>query len=68
MVSERRPERNVMFVGALSACTHSALVDEVRRIFDTMINCFNVSPKMEHYGCMVDLLSRVGLLRKHWIS
>ncbi|XP_010909083.2 pentatricopeptide repeat-containing protein At5g66520 [Elaeis guineensis] len=64
MVSEGGAPDDVTFVGALSACTHSRLVDEGRRIFDSMGKCFNVSPKMEHYGCMVDLLSRVGLLKE----
>lgn len=52
---------NVTFVGVLSACAHSGLVDDGRRYWSTMQN-LGVKPSMENYGCMVDLLCRSGLL------
>ncbi|KAK1321161.1 putative pentatricopeptide repeat-containing protein [Acorus calamus] len=54
----------ITFVAVLSACSHAGLVIEDRRLFDRMVEEFNVMPSMEHYACMVDLLGRAGLLRE----
>lgn len=55
---------DITFIGALCACTHAGLVDEGRRIFNSMGEVYGITPKIEHYGCMVDLLARVGLLEE----
>ncbi|XP_065848990.1 pentatricopeptide repeat-containing protein At1g08070, chloroplastic-like [Euphorbia lathyris] len=52
----------VTFVGVLSACSHSGLVEEGQRHFEDMTRLYNLEPQTEHYGCMVDLLSRSGLI------
>ncbi|KAJ8477538.1 hypothetical protein OPV22_021265 [Ensete ventricosum] len=52
----------VTFVGVLSACSHSGLIHEGRKWFGRMKSIFSLSPQLEHYGCMVDLLGRAGLL------
>ncbi|KAL5577694.1 hypothetical protein UlMin_019393 [Ulmus minor] len=54
----------VTFVSVLSACTHAGLVDEGRRRFLSMTNDYSITPEIEHYGCMVDLLSKAGLLEE----
>lgn len=54
---------NITFVGILSACAHEGLVDEGWCYFRDM-ESFDVTPAMEHYSCMVDLLGRVGLLEE----
>uniref|UniRef100_A0A0E0L9B8 Pentacotripeptide-repeat region of PRORP domain-containing protein n=1 Tax=Oryza punctata TaxID=4537 RepID=A0A0E0L9B8_ORYPU len=56
-----RPD-GVTFVALLSACSHSGLVAEGRRFFEEMVPVHGVEPGEEHYGCMVDLLCRTGLL------
>ncbi|GJN05525.1 hypothetical protein PR202_ga23158 [Eleusine coracana subsp. coracana] len=53
----------VTFVAVLSACSHTGYVSEGRRLFDQMVQKHKISPSMEHYTCMVDLLGRAGLLR-----
>ncbi|CAA6654272.1 unnamed protein product [Spirodela intermedia] len=53
---------DISFVGVLSACSHIGAVEEGRRQFHRMCSTFKISPKIEHYGCMVDLLSRAGLI------
>eukprot|EP01018_Ginkgo_biloba_P031662 Gb_20547 [translate_table: standard] len=53
---------HVTFVGVLSACCHAGLVDEGWQYFDSMSKYYHIAPAMEHYGCMVDLLGRAGLL------
>ncbi|KAM2384439.1 hypothetical protein ACFXTH_041874 [Malus domestica] len=53
----------VTFLAILTACCHSGLVDEGCRYFYQMISQpYILSPRLEHYGCMVDLLCRAGLL------
>ncbi|XP_021649052.2 pentatricopeptide repeat-containing protein At4g38010-like isoform X2 [Hevea brasiliensis] len=53
----------VTFLAILTACCHSGLVDEGRKYFHQMISWqYNLSPRLEHYGCMIDLLCRAGLL------
>ncbi|KAK1429361.1 hypothetical protein QVD17_11569 [Tagetes erecta] len=48
----------VTFTSVLSACAHSGLVDEAWRIFNSMLEIYNIQPLMEHYACMVGVLSR----------
>lgn len=52
----------VTFVGLLSACAHSGLVQKGRSFFDTMRYEYSMQPQVHHYACMVDILSRAGLL------
>lgn len=52
------------FVGLLLACTHGGMVVKGRHIFKSMTTNFHIIPKLEHYGCMVDLLGRAGQLRE----
>ncbi|KAJ4973520.1 hypothetical protein NE237_006694 [Protea cynaroides] len=54
----------VTFVALLSACSHAGLVGEGRRWFHRMSHVYNLEPKIEHYGCMVDLLARAGLVEE----
>ncbi|RDX98668.1 Pentatricopeptide repeat-containing protein, partial [Mucuna pruriens] len=55
---------DVAFIGVLSACSHSGLVDKGHYYFNTMEKRFSIVPKIEHYGCMVDMLSRAGLVNE----
>ncbi|KAI3941722.1 hypothetical protein MKX01_014476 [Papaver californicum] len=52
----------VSFTGALTACSHAGLVDEGLQLYETMKKVHRISPRIEHFGCIVDLLSRVGSL------
>ncbi|PWA96930.1 tetratricopeptide-like helical domain-containing protein [Artemisia annua] len=51
------------FVCVLSACTHAGMVLEGWWYFDLMQRVYMIEPKVDHYGCMVDLLSRAGLMK-----
>ncbi|XVF32250.1 hypothetical protein REPUB_Repub17cG0065300 [Reevesia pubescens] len=55
---------DVVYIGVLSACSHAGLVEEGRLFFDHMVNVVGFEPRLEHYGCMVDLLGRAGLLKE----
>jgi pentatricopeptide repeat protein len=52
----------VSFTGALTACSHAGLVDEGLHFFDNMKRIHKIIPRIEHYGCIVDLYSRAGRL------
>ncbi|KAK6153431.1 hypothetical protein DH2020_013070 [Rehmannia glutinosa] len=52
-----RPDE-ITFLGVLCACSHSGYVKKGRRYFRTMIDTWGIEPRIEHFGCMVDLLSR----------
>lgn len=56
-----KPDR-ITFVGVLSACSNAGLVDRGRQFFVSMSRDYGVTPEMEHYVCMVDLLGRAGFL------
>ncbi|XP_076912871.1 pentatricopeptide repeat-containing protein At1g06143-like [Bidens hawaiensis] len=62
MVKDGVKPNGVSFISVLSACTHAGLVNEGQRCFQSMVQDFHIVPEIEHYGCMVDLLCKAGLL------
>lgn len=48
------------FVSLLSACSHSGMVEEAIKIFDSMFENYGVLPQPDHYACLVDALGRAG--------
>ncbi|CAN0879258.1 Pentatricopeptide repeat-containing protein At5g06540 [Linum grandiflorum] len=64
MVSSGVPPKDITFTAVLSACSHGGLVEKGREIFDRMKIEYGVNPRLEHYGCMVDLLGRAGKLEE----
>ncbi|KAF8412937.1 hypothetical protein HHK36_000909 [Tetracentron sinense] len=52
----------VTMIGVLSACNHSGLVEEGRKWFKAMEG-YGLTQRIEHYGCMVDILGRAGCLQ-----
>ncbi|CAA6654520.1 unnamed protein product [Spirodela intermedia] len=64
MEKARVPPNDVTFVAILSACSHLGLVALGRHYFDRMRCRYQIRPRIEHYGCMVDLLGRAGFLRE----
>ncbi|KAB2629324.1 pentatricopeptide repeat-containing protein [Pyrus ussuriensis x Pyrus communis] len=55
---------DVAFLGLLSACSHSGLVEKGKRYFGSMEEKFQIVPKIEHYGCMVDMFCRAGCVKE----
>nr|DAD37232.1 TPA_asm: hypothetical protein HUJ06_007873 [Nelumbo nucifera] len=50
----------ITFLGLLSSCSHSGLVDVGLEYFNCMTRIYSVDPRAEHYACVVDLLARAG--------
>ncbi|PIN22785.1 hypothetical protein CDL12_04502 [Handroanthus impetiginosus] len=53
----------ITMLGVLSACNHGGLVEEGKRWFSKMGE-LELTPKIEHYGCLVDLLGRAGCVEE----
>ncbi|CAH8359003.1 unnamed protein product [Eruca vesicaria subsp. sativa] len=64
MIKEGIESDHVVYVSVLNACSHSGLVKEGRRVFEEMLREGKVEPTVEHYGCLVDLLGRAGLVEE----
>jgi len=60
MISSGEKPDDITFVAVLTACSHSSLVDEGLEIFNVMLPKFGVVPKLDHYTCIIDCLSRAG--------
>lgn len=58
------PPDHITFLNVLSACAHSGLIEEGWHYFHHMTQVYGIEPRMEHYGCMVDLLGRAGRLKE----
>lgn len=54
----------ITFLVVLNACSHGGLVMEGIRCFKRMVEAYRFTPKVEHYGCVVDLLGRAGQLEE----
>lgn len=54
-----RPDE-VTFIGLLNACTHGGLVEQGYSYFEMMVRGYGIEPRIEHYGCLIDLLGRAG--------
>ncbi|CAH9100471.1 unnamed protein product [Cuscuta europaea] len=64
MKSKGTKPNEVTLVAVLSACAHAKLVEFGLEVFDAMSEELKVEPKMEHYGCIVDLLGRAGHVKE----
>jgi pentatricopeptide repeat protein len=55
---------SVTFVGLLTASNHAGLVDEGLVYFNSMEETYGISPEIEHFSCLIDLLGRAGRLNE----
>jgi len=64
MEREKLVPTEITMVGVLYACSHCGLVDDGFMYFDRMKEEYGITPRIEHLGCMVDLLGRAGKVEK----
>ncbi|CAD6254324.1 unnamed protein product [Miscanthus lutarioriparius] len=62
MKSEGVRPNSFTFTAVLVACGHSGLVNEGLKHFNSILSDYQMSPTLEHYACMVDMLGRAGRL------
>ncbi|XP_020577026.1 putative pentatricopeptide repeat-containing protein At5g08490 [Phalaenopsis equestris] len=55
---------HVILTSLLSACSHGGLIEQGWEHFNSISKVHGIKPTMEHYACMVDLLSRRGWLKE----
>ncbi|XP_010260127.2 PREDICTED: pentatricopeptide repeat-containing protein At3g62890-like [Nelumbo nucifera] len=58
MESEGVMPDEITFVGLLNAFAHAGVVDKAWVYFQRMQKIYGIEPKIEHYGCMIDVLGR----------
>ncbi|XP_027358996.1 putative pentatricopeptide repeat-containing protein At3g49142 [Abrus precatorius] len=51
---------SIAFVAILSACSHAGLLDEGKVYFKQMTDEYRITPRIEHFACLVDILGRAG--------
>lgn len=64
MLSRGVKPNDSSYVGVLTCCVHAGLLQKGRHLFSLMTVKHKILPKLEHYGCMADLLGRSGCLRE----
>ncbi|KAJ0987437.1 hypothetical protein J5N97_005793 [Dioscorea zingiberensis] len=64
MRKKRVKPNEITFVGVLVACSHGGMVEEGHKYFKLMRTEYGIEPNVKHYGCMVDILGRAGLLEE----
>lgn len=62
MQREKFRPNGITFVGVLNACAHAGMVDTGLKVLNSMKKVYDIEPEVQHYGCVVDLLGRAGLL------
>ncbi|MBO0206295.1 hypothetical protein J0678_25020, partial [Vibrio alginolyticus] len=59
--SNVRPN-GITLLAILTACARSKLVDSGIQLVSSICSEYKIIPTSEHYGCVVDLIGRAGLL------
>ncbi|PWA97958.1 Appr-1-p processing [Artemisia annua] len=60
MMESKIKPNEITFMNILSACSHAGYVKEGKLYFDSMKKDYGIEPKLEHFSCLIDLLSRAG--------
>ncbi|CAI9100247.1 OLC1v1037200C1 [Oldenlandia corymbosa var. corymbosa] len=55
---------SITYTKVLSSCSHGGLVHEAFKIIHDMVTLYSLRPTIEHYGCIITLLSRLGNLQE----
>lgn len=64
MINNGVPPSPISFVSVLGACSHASLVEEGKKLFESMVKEHGIYPSIEHYACMVDLYGRANMLEE----
>ncbi|KAL2925587.1 hypothetical protein RDABS01_011799 [Bienertia sinuspersici] len=64
MLEDDYKPNEITFINILSACSHAGYLIDGLKIMNIMIHDYDIQPTVEHYGCVIDLLGRAGLLEE----
>ncbi|KAG7611248.1 Pentatricopeptide repeat [Arabidopsis suecica] len=53
----------ITFIGVLQACSHIGFVEQGLHYFNQLMKKFDVQPDIQHYTCIVGLLSKAGMFK-----
>ncbi|KAK1363421.1 Pentatricopeptide repeat-containing protein [Heracleum sosnowskyi] len=62
MDAEKIAPNSITFLGVLLACNHAGWTEAGSNLYAIMQKVYQIEPTIEHYGCMVDMNARAGLL------
>ncbi|KAL8118203.1 hypothetical protein AgCh_015926 [Apium graveolens] len=62
MDAEKIVPNSVTFLGVLLACNHAGWIEAGSNLYAIMQKVYQIKPTIEHYGCMVDMNARAGML------
>ncbi|KAL8241767.1 hypothetical protein R6Q59_012069 [Mikania micrantha] len=62
MIESKMAPNEITFMNILSACSHAGYVEMGQLYFNSMKKDFGIEPQLEHFSCLIDLLSRAGHL------
>ncbi|GAB4856111.1 hypothetical protein Ancab_024751 [Ancistrocladus abbreviatus] len=54
---------SMSYSAILSACSHLGIVHEGQKFFREISQVYGIKPTMQHYGCLVDMLGRAGMVK-----
>ncbi|KAM7277529.1 hypothetical protein ACFE04_004663 [Oxalis oulophora] len=60
LLDEGHSPDEITFLGILTACSHMGLIEKGKKYFNSMSKLYKITPLVEHYACMVDILGRAG--------
>ncbi|XP_072963988.1 pentatricopeptide repeat-containing protein At1g20230-like [Typha angustifolia] len=55
---------HISFTAFFSACNQEGFTDEAWKYFNIMEDVYGVTPTLEHFTCMIDLMGNAGLLEE----
>ncbi|XP_058100480.1 pentatricopeptide repeat-containing protein At2g36980, mitochondrial-like [Magnolia sinica] len=64
MVASGVEPDKVTFIGLLTVCSHSGLVEQGRVLFESMESVYGLAHEVDHVACMIDMLGRGGYLEE----
>jgi hypothetical protein len=60
MIKENVQPNAVTLGAILNACSYAGLINEGQYYVEFMCQVCNITPTLEHFNCIVDLLGRAG--------
>lgn len=64
MLIENLKPDSFTFVAVLCACIHSCLFEHGQKYFNSISEIHGLTPSLDHYACMVNLLGRSGQMKE----